>query len=133
MLGIAAVSQVALAEFPADAGAGPSAPTLLTPADGSSTDEVRPVFTWSAPAGATGYHLQVSTDPGFGTTVIDDDTLALPTYTPGADLALDTYYWRVRATDGTWGDYATAFTLIVRAPLDTVGAAGPAIRVGIHL
>ena len=46
------------------------APSLLTPADGDVI-ATQPTFQWTPTEGAHYYHLQVSTDPPFGTTVED--------------------------------------------------------------
>ena len=79
------------------------APTLLTPDNGATTTVADtpplgiPEFKWAAVNGATSYRLQVSTDIGF-TTQIVNLTTPNTSYTPtGANVFPDgTWYWRVR-------------------------------------
>ncbi len=54
-----------------------------------------PSFSWDLTEGANGYRVQVSTDPNFGTTVINQVT-PLNSYTPTGTLAQGNYYWRVQ-------------------------------------
>ena len=54
-----------------------------------------PSFSWDMTEGAHSYRLQVSTDPNFGTTAINQIT-PLNSYTPTATLAQGNYYWRVQ-------------------------------------
>lgn len=102
-------SQIWRARFDLSQGLPPtsgSAPQLLRPAPASERVELTPLFEWYPYSGADSYQIQISQDPGFGSTV-DDTTVAYPAYTPQQVLAeresgaLDfgTYYWRVRARD----------------------------------
>jgi len=78
--------------------AGPPGPvTLLSPPDGAASVALRPTFTWSASADASGYDLTVARDPGFAH-VVYAATVAGTVHTPGAPLgSLTIYYWRVEA------------------------------------
>jgi hypothetical protein len=76
----------------------PAITTLLTPPEGASDQPTTPTFTWSAVEQAAAYDLQVATDIGFTSIVVDAANLASTSYTPAADLETGTYYyWRVRA------------------------------------
>jgi len=76
------------------------APTLLSPADGSTPLSLRPTFSWQAVAQATGYALQASLFPDFSTLAINA-SLSGTSYTVPADLLPTTlYYWKVRSTGG---------------------------------
>lgn len=55
-----------------------------------------PTFSWDVTEGASGYDLQVSTDPEFGSTAISVNDLARNSYTWTNTLANATYHWRVR-------------------------------------
>lgn len=79
--------------------AGAPAPAALSaPADGSTGIAPTTAFAWDAGAGATGYEIQVATDPAFTALVASAAGLTAPGFTPASALALDTvYYWRVRA------------------------------------
>jgi hypothetical protein len=77
-------------------------PVLLGPANLAIVTSLKPTFEWNAVPDATGYQIQISTSNSFGTLVVDANA-ALPTFTPGTDLASGTtYYWRVRAL-GSFG------------------------------
>lgn len=108
---------VCAAPEPGDGQVGPSveapsqAPVLLSPADGATATGATqppvgvPTLRWSAVAGATKYHVQVSASAGFADPIVEQDTYAT-TYTPAVALADGTYYWRVKAGAGTvveWG------------------------------
>ncbi len=74
---------------------------LESPAAGASGVLVKPVFQWTAIAGADAYELLVSTDADFNSpVVIKKDDYALPSNAWQCDVSLDndtTYYWKVRA------------------------------------
>jgi hypothetical protein len=76
----------------------PAAPTLNAPANGSTVTSSRPLFSWAASTGATGYHVSVSVENTFAPNVIDAD-VTTTSFTPTADLAPGTYFWRVNASN----------------------------------
>ncbi len=80
------------------------APLLLSPANGSATNDNTPTFAWNAVPGLTAYRIQVSTRADFASTVINS-TRSSTSLTPGTALADGLYYWRVQArgADGIWG------------------------------
>ena len=77
------------------------APELYAPEAGVSGVPTRPVFQWSAIAGASSYELLVATDVPFANPIITKVAeYALPTTAWGCDIDLGhsaTYYWKVRA------------------------------------
>jgi hypothetical protein len=77
------------------------APELVSPQAGASEVPVRPIFQWSAVAGADSYELVVSTETNLDNpTVLNAGTYALPATNWQCNVALNyntTYYWRVRA------------------------------------
>ena len=81
---------------------GPDAPTLTSPANGSSTCDSTPGFSWTTASGATSYRIQVDDGAGFGSPEINVTTSST-SYTPGTGLLPATYYWRVQASNA-WGD-----------------------------
>ncbi|MBF8296373.1 MAG: Fibronectin type domain protein, partial [Bacteroidetes bacterium] len=98
------------------AGAGPAAPTLLSPADGSSEISTSPMLTWRAEPGATSYQVQISTSSAFSTIVVDQSGIANTSYSAGSLTNGTVYYWRVSASDsGRTSPYSAAwsFTTIV--------------------
>jgi protein-S-isoprenylcysteine O-methyltransferase Ste14 len=86
------------------------------------TGDRTPTFDWHAVAGARRYQLQVSTDPNFGASLVDDVTTVATSYT-----ALQTYpsqkqlYWRVRAYDEklvglSWSSAGAPFRVTLPVP-----------------
>ena len=99
--------------------AAPGAPTLATPANGAGNVSIAPTLTWNAVTGATYYHLQVSTSAAFTSTVLDKDSITVPTFVVTGLLNAAPYYWRVLAWNiGGTSAYASpfGFTTIVAAP-----------------
>ncbi len=76
----------------------PAAPNLATPASGSSTCDTTPYFDWSSVSGATSYRIQVDDNSSFSSPEIDT-TISNSSYTPASPLSVDTYYWRVQASN----------------------------------
>ena len=74
---------------------------LQAPRNGDFTTDDTPLLRWSPVAGATAYQLQVSTSSTFGSTIIDNDTLTVPRFTPDSALPPGRYYWRVRVNTGS--------------------------------
>lgn len=76
-------------------------------------------LSWNRITWATGYHLQVDTDPQFAAPIrwartVDSSVLAINSII----LEDGTYYWRVRAirSDGTFGAWSTVQTFTLNAP-----------------
>ena len=122
----------------------PSAPTLTKPFDNEKTASTSPLFVFSAtdPNGENvNYEIQISTDPLFGTTVIDNDTvtnytlfqnLTTPSdrspynsgenieYTPTYNFTNGTtYYWRTRAIDPTGTNSYGSYSAVQSFTIDT--------------
>jgi subtilisin family serine protease len=86
--------------------ASPDQVSLTEPADGAIDQDLRPVFTWASATQGDEYRIQVATDSGFSSLVIDE-VIEATSFTPTADLATGTdYFWRVRSSnscgDGQW-------------------------------
>jgi subtilisin family serine protease len=89
----------------------PATPTLLTPANGTNTTNRRPAFDWTDSSGATSYTIQVDNNSNFSSPEIQQSP-TVSNYTPTADLALGTYYWRVLATNTNGSSaYTSAWTV----------------------
>lgn len=86
----------------------PNVPLLLNPANGSSVPTLLPTLNWNVVTGADTYGLQISTNIGFTTTVINLSGLTASQYQLASDtLQYNTvYYWRVNAENmygtGAW-------------------------------
>ncbi len=76
-----------------------TAPTLISPADGTDDADSIVTLTWDSPEGAQTYVLQVAADSGFAAPLLRKGEIASTTEeflpVPGA-----VYYWRVRALNG---------------------------------
>ncbi|MGI6198216.1 MAG: choice-of-anchor J domain-containing protein [Candidatus Cloacimonadaceae bacterium] len=98
----------------------PSAPVLLSPADGAAMVSVRPTLTWNPSAGGipAGYKVFLGTTNPPTTEVADVTTTS---YTPTDQLSGETtYYWTVKAyNDAGTSDAPTAFSFTT-SPAGTV-------------
>ena len=103
--------------FTTSIGTAAIAPQLSSPEAGASGAPVKPIFQWSAIAGADSYELLVSTEASFANPIIVKiGDYALPATAWQCDLNLNydtTYYWKVRAggsnTQSDWSGVG-AFT-----------------------
>ena len=81
-----------------ETGSTPLAPQLATPVNGATGIATNCMLTWSASNGATSYRVQVSTAPGFVTTVVDQSNIVPTSYSISGLAGNTTYFWRVNAT-----------------------------------
>ncbi len=83
----------------------PTAPILLSPANGATGVPTSPFCSWNSSLSATSYHLQVATDPLFQSIVFDQGNLTSTSQQVTGLIANTKYYWRVNATNsaGTSG------------------------------
>jgi subtilisin-like proprotein convertase family protein len=96
--------------------AAPSAPTLLSLANGTTGASTTPTLSWQAVAGSTNYILEISTSPTFSTLAYSIN-VAATSHVVATTLSNDTlYYWRVRAAANICGSGANsavwAFTTV---------------------
>jgi outer membrane protein assembly factor BamB len=90
----------------------PAPPSPTAPPDGATGQPLRPVFEWTAAAGADAYTLEVDDDPAFSSPAILETGIVGTTFTPSSDLEDETtYHWRVRSENpcGT-GAASTVFS-----------------------
>lgn len=76
----------------------PAVPVLDLPLDGA-TGTGSTTFMWSTSDNAETYDIQISTDVGFGTTLVDETGLTA-SYYAYTFTSSNTYFWRVRAVNG---------------------------------
>ena len=83
-------------------------PTLFSPNNNSGSISLTPTLSWTSVNGAISYHLQVSTNSNFSTTVLSQSGITSTSKLISSLLNNTTYYWRVNATDGnvisSWSD-----------------------------
>lgn len=80
-----------------------AAPVIISPSDGAAGISTYPTLVWAPVAGASSYHVQLSSDRQFRTIVLEmtdvrETSVGLSSLTPKTD-----YYWRVRGADSTGG------------------------------
>ncbi len=75
--------------------AAPPAPSLISPADGTTDAELFPTFNWTASSGATSYLLEVADSPSFSNIVASVNTSNTSTTLDDALGGESLYYWRV--------------------------------------
>jgi hypothetical protein len=83
----------------------PEPPILITPIDGELNGVSHQAFDWEDTTYANSYHFQLSGVVDFNFTYIDQEFIAVSSYTVSDEFNLtngNTYYWRVRAL-GTQG------------------------------
>lgn len=80
----------------------PVAPGLVAPANGSTTNDTTPAFSWNSVANANEYEIQVDNNSNFSSPVIDQ-TRTVTNFTPGTALAPGTYYWHVGGNNTAGG------------------------------
>ncbi|MCF8374010.1 MAG: T9SS type A sorting domain-containing protein [Bacteroidales bacterium] len=86
-------------------------PILSNPADGAVDIPIQPTeFTWEKVWNAASYQIEYSTDPGF--MISSNSANVADTFAIFNILAANTtYYWHVRAYDGTsYGDFCPTFS-----------------------
>jgi hypothetical protein len=100
------------------AGCAPSAPNLISPANGSTTNPT-PTFQWSATSPLENFRLEVDNDPDFSSpedNLTFDNTVTSWTK-PAPGYALGNYYWRVWAINRFGENCSVVWTFqVVPAP-----------------
>jgi hypothetical protein len=99
-------------------------PFLLTPANRTLLGTGRMNYTWTRPAGATGYRLQVSAGQDFSS-VIEELKPEVASSSSRTTLASGDYFWRVQASDefGNRGEWSppSSMTIDTEPPINTTG------------
>ena len=95
-----------------------------SPADGGSTPDTTPTFSWTAVPGAAGYDLQLA-DSRAGVESAPVQNVTDTSYTPSSALNGQTH-WRVRAVngDGQKGPWSAVVTIQVNYSIGDTGPAG---------
>ncbi|MBN1633245.1 MAG: hypothetical protein JW917_03680 [Ignavibacteria bacterium] len=100
----------------------PAAPQLVSPANNSTGVSITPVLDWNDVTGATSYGVQVSTNSGFTTTLINVTGLTGSGYVVPSGILNNgiTYYWRANASNSSgsspWSS-VWQFTTVISPPL----------------
>ncbi|MEJ8800545.1 LamG-like jellyroll fold domain-containing protein [Pontibacter sp. H249] len=95
-----------------------SAPLLSSPANQSSEISTTPILMWAATQGATNYQVQVSTSSNFTSTVYNQSGITSTSASVSGLVAGTTYYWRVRAINGSaQSDWSNVWSFTTAAPV----------------
>ncbi len=105
-------------------------PNLLAPANGVFLSDHFPTFEWGAVDDAQAYHLQVSTNSGFGVLSFEQQLTATSLRSPLSLGPGPLYYWRVRAQDrqGNWGPWSAVWSFRI----ELSGPAAPVLLTPAH-
>ena len=88
----------------------PSAPVLVSPANGSTGNPVNLTLVWNKGLYATKYNVLVATDAAFTNIVINDSTVTDSVKAVSGLTPLVTYYWKVRSGNITgWSSFSSAY------------------------
>jgi hypothetical protein len=114
----------------------PGAPTRLSPADSATNIAVNPTFIWNSSVTATSYTVQISTNSGFSSFVVNQSGIAGTSYNAGGLSTGTQYFWRVSATNGGGTSLFSAAGLfttsaIVPAPPTLVSPSNGAVGVAL--
>ncbi|HQO09515.1 MAG TPA: hypothetical protein PLK90_05195 [Clostridiales bacterium] len=97
----------------------PAAPTLNSPADASSLDDITPYFDWTDVSGATSYTIQVDNNSNFSSPEVNQ-SVTNSNYQQAANLATGTYYWKVLSTNlAGSSSYTSPWSVTLQAPVST--------------
>ena len=102
----------------------PNTPTLLSPINGAANQSTTPVLTWTRPAGADSFRVQIDSTTDF-TTPRKDTTTASSSYTASLTSGL-TFYWRV-LSKGTAGSspYSSPFQITIGTDIQPPAPGSP--------
>ncbi len=80
-------------------GSAPPTTTLSSPGDGATGVNPGGTLTWASVSGADAYTIEIATDAGFSNIIETQTGITGTSYSPSSLSVLQTYYWRVRATN----------------------------------
>ena len=90
----------------------PSTPTLTYPSNGATLNDSTPDLAWTQSGDFNYFHVQISTNSSFTSIVRENSNVNAFVYTP-SDLSDGTYYWRVCAYNGGWGNWSSYRSFVI--------------------
>ena len=114
---------------PLQVDARPEAPFLMTPAPAAVIRTERPSLTWTQPANAAAFRVQISESQEFDTLLVDGSAMPGRAYVPDIALAPGSFFWRVatRLVDGEEGPFGDAQAFTIRRAPERPTAEPPAV------
>jgi len=109
------------------------APTLVSPLDGSTWSDNKPIFDWNDVIGATNYELLVDNSNDFSNPVIQQSTLDSSSYSATRSYPDGMYYWKVRSQDsqGNWGRWSSVWGfMLLPIDIEMVSVIGGSFQMG---
>lgn len=79
----------------------PGRTVLMQPTSNSTDISLSPVFTWAKVPNAQSYQIQISADSDFSTLIVNQTNVVETSFQSPILAENQTYYWRVRARNGT--------------------------------
>lgn len=102
----------------------PAAPVLAYPADNATGVTTDVELQWNPSPGADEYELQVATDAGFVSLIVNESALPDTSFLVSSLSNSTEYHWRVLASNSAGaGPYSSAFSFVTVAPTPTPPAA----------
>jgi hypothetical protein len=103
------------------------APNHVAPGNGATNISIPATIRWQSTPGATGYTLQVSSDPTFNTALVVNDATITDTSYQASGLSFATqYYWHVKAM-GITGQFSLPWSFVtIVGPSATPALSTPA-------
>jgi hypothetical protein len=103
----------------------PDVPVLAAPANGATDVSLNPTLSWNAAAGAASYQVQVATDAGFSTRIMDKSGMTGTSTSVTGLTAGGTYFWRVRARSKNLASaFSSGFSFSTAAAAPPPGGGG---------
>jgi trimeric autotransporter adhesin len=101
-------------------------PGALSPANGGTTTETLPSFSWEPVSGATKYAFKLADNVGMSSPIVDT-TLSSTGYAVDGALALGTYYWMVKAIEPVEGEWSAIANFTVEKEAAPSATAPPVV------
>lgn len=103
-------------------------PVLVSPSDGAADVPLSAELIWNSSFAATSYRVQIATDAGFSTLVVDSSGIVDTTAGLAGLGSATTYHWRVSGVNGGGGSAFSpprSFTTTLVTSVERIGAGIP--------
>jgi hypothetical protein len=109
----------------------PTTPSLVEPANGATTIDNTPYFSWSASTNANLYDFMLDDNADFSSPIVNDLNTTTSSYAAIPTLADGTYYWKVRGHNtsagcNVYGSWTAPWSFTVNTPPGDFNKSAPA-------